>query len=91
MSKLKIVTLSHAAGASGMYFFTGSSIFSLPRSSKRKILADVNCLVMEPNRNFVVGELGMFHSRFANPYPLSSSIVWSRAASTEPMNCLLET
>ena len=27
--------------------------------------AAVNCLVIEPNRNFVDGELGICHSRFA--------------------------
>jgi hypothetical protein len=51
-----------------MYLLMGSSMFSLPRSWRRRMLAAVNCLVMEPRRNLVVEELGTFHSRSAEPY-----------------------
>ncbi len=67
VNKLKIVILSHAAGASGMYFFTESFTLSFPRSSRSRIDAAVNCFVIDPNRNFVFGESGMFHSRLAKP------------------------
>ncbi len=86
-----MVTLSQAAGASAMYFFTGSLMFNFPRSSSNKMEAAVNCLVIDPSRNLVVGELGMSHSKSAEPYPLSSSTVLSRTTSTEPMNVLFET
>ena len=62
-----MVILSQAAGASGRYFFTGSSTFSLPRSSRRRIEAAVNCFVIDPSRNFVEGEFGISHSRLAEP------------------------
>ena len=67
VSKFMIVILSQAAGASGMYFFTGSFTLSFPRSSSIKIDAAVNCLVTDPRRNFVLGELGTSHSRSAEP------------------------
>jgi hypothetical protein len=43
-----------------------SSSFSLPRSSSSRIEAAVNCFVIDPSRNFVVGVFGTFHSRFAD-------------------------
>src|SRR5580692_9075774 len=70
VSRLNMVTLSHAAGASAIYFFTGSSTFSFPRSSSNRMQAAVNCLVIEPSRNLLAGEFATSHSRFANPYPL---------------------
>ena len=82
-----MVILSHAAGASAMYFFTGSSTFNFPRSWSSRIEAAVNCLVMDPSRNFVAGEFGTSHSRFADPYPLLSSTSVPLATSTDPMNC----
>ena len=75
VNKLKIVILSQAAGIFGMYFFIESFIFSLPRSSSSRIEAAVNCLVTDPMRNFVVGEFGIFHSRFASPYSLLVALV----------------
>ena len=88
--RLKIVILSQLAGASGRYFFTGSMTLSLPRSSKSKIEAEVNCFVIDPSRNFVLGALGMSHSTSAGPYPLLNSTSFPRATNTEPMNCWLE-
>jgi hypothetical protein len=67
VSRWKIVMASHAAGASGTYFLTGSSSFNFPRSSSSRIDAAVNCLVIEPSRNFVAGVFGISHSRFADP------------------------
>ena len=67
VSKLKMVIRSQTAGASGMYFLTGSSTFSFPRSSRSRMDAAVNCFVIDPNRNFVFGESGIFHSRLAKP------------------------
>ncbi len=58
---------SHAAGASGRYFLTRPLVFSLPRSSRIKMAAAVSCLVIDPSRNFVEGELGICRSAFANP------------------------
>src|SRR5215831_4849718 len=91
VSRLKILIRSHAAGASGRYFLTGSSTFSLPRSSSRRMEAAVNCFVTDPSRNFVEGVFGICHSRLAEPYPLLNRIWSPRATRTEPMNCLLET
>jgi hypothetical protein len=54
VSRLRSVILSHAAGASGRNFLTGSSSVSLPRSSSRRIAAAVNCLVIDPP--FEIGE-----------------------------------
>jgi hypothetical protein len=62
-----MVILSHDAGASGRYFFTGSSVLSFPRSSRRKIEAAVNCFVIEAMLNRVVEEFGTFHSKSAIP------------------------
>ena len=42
-------------------------MFSLPRSSSSRIEAAVNCLVMQASLNFVLGVLGMSHSRLAEP------------------------
>ena len=67
VSRLKTVIRSHAIGASGRYVFTRSSIFSLPRSSSSRIDAAVNCLVIEPSRNFVAGVFGTSHSTLAMP------------------------
>ncbi len=53
--RLKIVILSHAAGASGMYFFTGSSTFSFPVSPNSRIADEM------------VGVLETCHSKLAKP------------------------
>ena len=42
--------LRPCVGTSGRYFDIGSSIDNFPRSAKRMIAADVNCLVIEPMR-----------------------------------------
>ena len=70
-----------------MYFFTESSTFNFPRSCSSRIEAAVNCLVMDPSRNFVAGEFGTSHSRLADPYPLLSSTSAPFATSTEPIKC----
>ena len=62
-----MVIFSQVVGASGMYIFTGSLTFSLPRSSSSRIEAAVNCLVMDPRRYLVEGESAMSHSRLAKP------------------------
>src|SRR5580704_5426003 len=50
------------------------------------ISMEVNCLVMEPSRNFTSGVLGMFHSRLARPYPfLKMTLSWSETK-TVPVN-----
>ena len=83
-----MVTFAQAGGASETCLLTRSSTESRPRSSSSRIAAAVNCLVTEPMRNFVAGELGISHSRFADPYPLFSRTLSPRATSTAPMNRL---
>ena len=45
----------------------GSSTLSKPRSSSCMIAIEVNCLVIDPKRNFVDGVFGMSHSKLAIP------------------------
>jgi len=72
-----------------MYFFTGSCTFNFPRSWSSRVEAAVNCLVTDPSRNFVAGELGTSHSRLADPYPLFSTTSVPFATSTVPNESLV--
>src|SRR6266566_5077880 len=50
------------------------------------ISIEVNCLVMEPRRNFTSVVFGMFHSRLARPEPfLKMTLSWSETR-TVPVN-----
>ena len=50
-----------------MYFFTRSSVLSLPCCSSSRIDAAVNCFVIEPSRNFDSAVFGTCHSTLAKP------------------------
>ena len=57
----------HASGHGVMYVQIGSCTVSFFCSCSRSTSVAVNCLVIEPSRNFVVGVLGISHSAFAQP------------------------
>ena len=71
VSRLRSVILSHAAGASGRNFLTGSSSVSLPRSSSRRIAAAVNCLVIDPMRELCGGIVG------GAPFEIGESVAFA--------------
>jgi hypothetical protein len=48
----------------------------------------VNCFVIDPIRNLVVELIGIFHSRFASPYPRDNRILPFRATKTAPLKSL---
>src|SRR5262245_47653913 len=84
------MVMSFQAGAhSGKYLQMGSWTLRLPRSCSRRIPMAVNCLLIEPKRNFVFGVFGTLSSRLADPYPLLTIALPSRASKTAPLNCLI--
>jgi hypothetical protein len=62
-----------------------------PRSSRRRTDGAVNWFVSDAIRNLVEGEFWIFHSRFADPYPLLNTNLSSRAMSTDPKSFPLDT
>ena len=75
----------HASGHGATYVQMGSCTVSFFCSCSLSTSVAVNCLVIEPSRNFVVGVLGTSHSALAQPYPFDRIGEPPRASSTVPL------
>ena len=62
------------------------SSLTAPRATCFITSIEVNCFVIDPSRNFTSGALGMFHSRFARPYPFLKITSSCMETSTVPVN-----
>ncbi len=65
-----MVTGFHRSGHGATYEQIGSCTVSFFCSCSLSTSVAVNCLVIEPSRNFVVGVLGICHSALAHPVAL---------------------